>query len=371
LMAAYGSLLRMDGNGWMSALLIAGLSGGIVLLHRGENKKAPLWWGLGLALVFAAVGLQTYRLWSSPLPPLSLLTANSLLAACPWVIMSALPPYRGRNILFLAAISAAIVLLVSPVWEGVHWGPRLLLFALPLLLVDLVQTERHRTRLFIAMLALSLVPTVSSAALVWARTKETAERVRLVEPYLGSVVICPTMSLCTDLAPLWPGRSFFTTADPRELRQLLIALRAADVDTVWLHLDVKDPLYVKAFPDAKPVRPSLMVVTQGRSLYRTFWRTYVLPLNRADSSWADVLQTEAGRLLLDDRPDDALRMQEAAIRLMPDSARGYSNLALIYSALGRTEAARAAAMTSLSADSSLAEPKRLLEILSSPSAKSP
>lgn len=371
LTAVYGSLLRMDGNGWMSALLIAGLIVGVLLLHRGENKKAPVWWGLGLMLALAAIGLQTYRLWSSPLPPLTLLTANSLIAACPWVLLSALPPYRGRNALLLAAVSVTLVILISPVWEGVHWGPRLLLFVLPLLLVDLVQTERHRTRLFAALIVLSLVPAASSAVLVWARGTETAERARLVEPYLGSVVICPTMSLCADLAPLWPGREFFTAADPRELRQLLIGMRAAGVDTAWLHLDAKDPLYVKTFPDAKPVRPSLMVVTQGRTLYRTFWRTYELLLNRGDSSWAEILETEAGRLLLDNRPEDALRLQEEAMRMTSNSAPGCSNLALIYSALGKTDEARAAAMTALTLDSSLAEPKRLLEILSSRAAGVP
>ena len=369
--AAYGLLLRMDGNIGMSLLLIAVLLTGVLLLHRGENRKAPLWWSAGLVLAVLTVAFQTYRIWSSPLPPLALLTANSLIAACPWVFALLFPPFRGRTALLLAAIAVVLVVIVSPVWEGVHWGPRLLLFALPLLLVDLRQTERYKTRLFIVLIALTLVPTVSSAVTVYARARETSERARLIEPHLGTPVVCTTMSLCADLAPLWPHREFFTAADPRELRRLLIELRFAGIDTVWLHLEAHDDLYPRSFPGGKPVAVHRLTVTQTRSLYRTFWRTYELVMNRGDSLWAGVLENEAGRLLYDHRPEAALRLQSEAIKLAPDSAAGHSNLALIYAALGQTRKAREEAMRALSLDPSLEEPRRLLEQLLPPGEVAP
>ena len=364
--SAYDLLLRMDGNVWMSLLLVAVLLIGVLLLHRGENKKAPLGWSVGLVLAILAVAFQTYRIWSTPLPPLALLTANSLIAACPWVLALLFPPFRGRTALLLTAIAVLLVIVVSPVWEGVQWGPRLLLFALPLLLIDLRQTERHKSRLFTVLLALTLIPTASSALMVYARARETSERVRLIAPHLGTPAVCPTMSLCADLAPLWPQHEFFTAADPRELRQLLIEFRFAGIDTVWLHLDAQDDLYPRSFPGGKPVAVHRMTVTQARSLYRTFWRTYELTMNRGDSLWAPILESEAGRLLWDHRPENALRLQTEAIRLASHSASGHSNLALIYAALGESLQARGEAVLALSLDPSLEEPRRLLERLTAP-----
>jgi hypothetical protein len=361
--AAYGLLLRMDGNIGMSLLLVAVLLTAVLLLHRGESRKAPLWRSVGLVLAVLTVAFQTYRIWSSPLPPLTLLTANSLIAACPWVLALLFPPFRGRTALLLAAIAIIMVVIVSPVWEGVHWGPRLLLFALPLLLIDIRQTERYKSRLFTILLGLTLIPTVSSAVMVFARARETSDRARLIEPYLGTPVVCTTMSLCADLAPLWPHREFFTAAHPRELRRLLIELRFAGIDTVWLHLEAHDDLYPRSFPGGKPVAVHRMTVTQSRSLYRTFWRTYELVMNRGDALWATVLENEAGRLLNDHRPQAALRLQSEAVTLAPDSAAGHNNLALIYAALGQTVQARGEAILALSLDPSLEEPRRLLEQL--------
>lgn len=368
---AYGLLFRMDGNGMMSALLIAGLLGGIFLFYHVGEKKAPWVRSIGLLLAVGAVLMQAYRIWTSPLPPLSLMAANSLLAACPWVLLSLLPPYRGRNALWIAVAAVAAVIVMTPVWEGVHWGPRLLLFTLPLFAIDLHQTHRNRGKLFALMIVLTAISMVNSAALVWARTRETAEHVRLVEPYLKSPVICPTMSLCTDLAPLWPGREFFTARNPRELQRLFIELRSMGVDTVWLHLDAKDPLYVQAFPEAKPVYPYRMTVSQARALYRTFWRTFELVINPRDTLWADVLQKEAGRLLIDNRPEDALKLQLEAVDLTPNAAQRHHNLALIYHAMGNVLDARQETEFALSLDSSLQEARRFLAILSAPDANVP
>ncbi|MCX6600577.1 MAG: tetratricopeptide repeat protein [bacterium] len=155
------------------------------------------------------------------------------------------------------------------------------------------------------------------------------------------------------------------------MRRLLIELRFAGIDTVWLHLDAHDDLYPRSFPGGKPVAVHRLTVTQTRSLYRTFWRTYELVMNRGDSLWAGVLENEAGRLLYDHRPEAALRLQSEAIKLAPDSAASHGNLALIYAALGQTVQAREEAMRALTLDASLEEPRRLLEQLQSPAEVAP
>jgi tetratricopeptide (TPR) repeat protein len=260
---------------------------------------------------------------------------------------------------------------LAPIWEGVHWGPRLLLGAVPLLLFDLHQTSRARGRAFAVLLLLTAVQTLNGALLVYARAGETATRTELVAAKTGSLVICPTMSQCVDLAPLWPSREFFSAGTPRELKQLLIAMRFAGVDTVWLHTDAQDSLYLHTFPDAQPVRPLSMTLFEARSLYTTRWRLFTLLLNREDSVWAGVLEGEAGQQLLENHPEAALRLEQEAVRVAPGTAALHNNLALILARLGRNEDARSEAERALELNPALDAPRRLLEMLAVPPQASP
>jgi tetratricopeptide (TPR) repeat protein len=179
------------------------------------------------------------------------------------------------------------------------------------------------------------------------------------------------MSQCVELAPLWHGAEFFMASSPRELRQLLIEMRFANVDTVWLHLEAHDSLYITAFPAGKPVTPIQMDVIQTRSFYKTWWRIYELVMNRKDSRWAGILESEAGALMRDHQAENALRLQREAVEIAPHSAESRSNLALILAEVGRRDEARAEARAALEMDSTLTEPVRLLELLSAPAATAP
>jgi hypothetical protein len=361
--AFYELLLCMDSNAYASVFLLALTGAGCWFLIRGERQNNTPSLRLGFGLLILCAALYQYRLWHSALPVLSMMGANSAIAALPWVVLSALPPYRKRPAFWLAAGCIAAAIVLTPVWEGVHWGPRILLFAWPLLVVDLHRSGRAKGIAFMGLVLLTLVQTVGSAALVYARNAEIAERVRLLESKLGNPVICPTMSQCADLAPLWDDREFFTAATPRELKQLLIELRFQQVDTVWLHLDAFDPLYVEAFPEGKPAWPYRMTVLRAGTFYKTPWRVYELVMNRKDSLWAGVLEAEAGQLMLAKKPEAALRLEREAVDVTPGSAQCHHNLALILAQLGQTEEARAEAQIALDLNSSLAEPKRLLDML--------
>ncbi|HEY3296809.1 MAG TPA: hypothetical protein VGL38_15365 [bacterium] len=369
--AFYGLLVRMDLAGWLSALLLAGFACGVGLLLYAEKKKSKTMLGLALGLLLLWVGLYQYRLWSATLPPLVLMYANSLLACLPWVALLAVPPYRNRPALYLALATILLTVLSAPVWEGVHWGPRILLAAVPLLLIDLYQSGRARGWAFGVLLALTAVQTLSSAALVQARYAEISDRIRFGGPKLGTPIICPTMSQCADLAPLWPEHEFFTAANPTELRQLLIELRGAHVDTVWLHLGATDPLYVQTFPDAKPVWPYRMTLLRPGTLYKTTWRIYELVMNRGDSLWAGLYEAEAGRFTQERQLDAALKMEREAVAIAPGSAQCHNNLALILAARGDISAARDEATIALQLAPDLKESRRLLDMLQSPSQSSP
>lgn len=369
--AVYGLLLRMDLVPWLSLLLILGFVAGVALLLYARRRKSKTALGLALGILALWVAIYQTRLWSAGLPPLVLIGSNSLFTCLPWAALLLLPPYRNRPAFLLAAVAVVVTILTVPIWEGVHWGPRMLLFTAPILLLDLYQSGRARGTAFQVLLILTAAQTLSSAALVYARSTEMADRFRFGTPRLGTPIICPTMSQCADLAPLWADHEFFTAASPRELRQLLIEMRFAKVDTVWLHLTARDSLYVQAFPDAKPVWPHEMTVFRAGTLYKTQWRIYELVMNRSDSLWAQILETEAGRLMTNSQPESALRLEREAVAVAPGSAPVHNNLALILAALGDTSQARDEASIALQLNPDLREPRRILEMLHSPIAGAP
>jgi hypothetical protein len=272
-----------------------------------------------------------------------------------------LPPFRGRDAFFLFLITVSFAILITPLWEGVHWGPRLILFALPLLLVDLKRTGRARGWLFYALLALTALQTLNSAAVVSARSKEMSDRIQLSGQHLGSPVVCSTMYQCADLAPLWGGREFFRVSGIRELRQLAIQFRESGIDTFFLHLDSSDPLFIKAFPKEGPIVPYRMTVLKAGSLYKTMWRIFELPMNKGDSLWAPILQTEAGELMKETNYERALKLQRVAVTLRPANPEGHYDLGLILGAIGREDEAMEEIHAALDCDSSFTPAKDFLK----------
>ncbi len=361
--AFYALFLRMDEQPGVSWALLAAFGLGAALLGWHERKPRRAFLVAGMILLAAWTAALQYRLWSHPLPPYIIMFGNSLFTALPWTAVLLRPPYRGRVALLLAMICAVIVALVTPVWNGVHWGPRLLLFAAPLLIIDLYQTKRARGWMFAALVGVTAVQTLSSAVLVYARDQELADRHERLSQKLGNVVVCSHSTECADLAPLWLGREFFTANDRRALRQLLIQFRKHGVDTCWLHLPAQDRLYVETFPEAKPVWPHRMTVLNAGTLYKTQWRVYELVVNAKDSSWAGVLQAEAGALLRENRLEEALALQQEAVKITPDSADVHHNLALILSSLGQQEEARTEVARALELDEELTAAQRLREEL--------
>jgi tetratricopeptide (TPR) repeat protein len=261
-------------------------------------------------------------------------------------------------------LAIVLAILLMPISQGVHFGPRLLLFAVPLLVIAVYQSGRMKGAAWYALVALKAVQVLGGSLLVYARANEMDQRLKLAEPRLGSIVACATASQCADLAPLWDEREFFVASSPRELKQFLIEMRAQEIDTVWLHLDAFDSMYVLAFPGTQPlVRPYRMTVIQATGLYTTWWRIYELVLNRKDPQWGAVLEEEAGYLVGDGRMESALNLQIQATELQPDSARSHSNLAVLYSHLGQREEAEREARLAIELNPNLQEPRRLLEIL--------
>jgi len=238
------------------------------------------------------------------------------------------------------------------------------LFAVPLLVIDLYRSDRARGWLFNSLLILTLAHTVSSGALVYARASESSEHVKYAGLKTGDIVICSSRSQCLDLAPLWNNREFFVASSTRELRQLLIEFRSIEVDTVWLHLDLFDLMYVKVFSDENPVVwPYRMTIIQAGNIYTSRWRLYELVMNREDLRWGEILNQEAGFLIGEEKWVEAVRLEEEAVMLMPESASIHSNFATALSVVNRDDEAIVHARIALELDPDLKEPSALLHRL--------
>jgi hypothetical protein len=333
----------------------------ITVSQRSKNQKLLF---MGAAMLSVSFILYAFRLWTTALPPLYLHGSGSMLVALPWVILLFLPPYRNRPAFWLGLSVVTLAILFAPVSQGVHWGPRLLLFAVPLLVIDLYQSDRAKGWLFNSLLILTLAHTANSGLLAYARASESFEHAKYAAPKMGNVVVCPTRGQCLDLAPLWKDREFFVASSPRELRQLLIEFRSMEIDSVWLHLDIYDRLYVDVFPDENPVVwPYRMTIVQSGNIYTTRWRLYELVMNRKDARWGEFLDLEAGYLIGEKKWEDAAKLEEEAVALMPTSAVIHSNLATALSAINRTDEAIEHARIAMELDPDLQEPAVLLRRL--------
>jgi tetratricopeptide (TPR) repeat protein len=325
-----------------------------------KGKQEGVWFLSASAALVLYLSGSLYYIWAHPVPPLGLLTQGSFATALPWAILLLLPGESKTGLRGYALLTLIAGLLLVPLSSGVHWGPRLLLFAVPLMVIALYESGRAQGRAFAAALIVTAIQSVSAGTLVWARYVETSEHIARTEQRVGSPVVCSTRAQCADFAPLWKQSEFFTASTPSELRSLLVQFYEQDLDSVWLHLDAFDSLYVITFPESKPVWPHKMTIVNAGSAYKTMWRLYQLAMNREASEWSPLLEEQAARYMQDGEFTRALWLQKRALALSPDRAEAESNLGLIQARLKRYGEAREAVERALLLNPTLEQAQELL-----------
>lgn len=363
--AIYDTLFAVGPNPLLSVTMLVVLAVSLWLLNRTTNSKVLSVLGWSGVVLFTGVALRV--IWGAPSPMMSLLTCGSLFFALPWVMLLVISKNAWKTKAMAYAIAALVLgVMLIPISTGVHWGPRLLLFAGPLLLIAFYQANLARERAFAAVVVLSLIQTASSATLVHARYVESSQHITRIAPHAGSPMITTTRAQAIDLYPLWQEHEFFTASTPDELRRLLVQFYMQKQDSAWLHLEVTDSLFIQTFPQNKPVWPHRMSVVNCGGLWRTQWRLYQLVMNRADPEWIPLLETEAVRAMRAGDNRRALFLQENALVLNPARAESHSNLALLLARLNKHEEAQRAVGRALELDSTLASARELARQLGLP-----
>lgn len=367
--AVYDTVFALGSNVLLSALMLAVLAGSIWALAKRDPSRIAQAAGWSGAVLFAAWCVRA--VWGAELPVLALRYCGSLFFALPWVLLLFFIPEARKTKAMTNAIAAIILgILLIPVSSGVHWGARLLLFALPLLVIALKQSNVLSSRAVPALLMICAVQTMSSAALVYGRYVETTEHTSRLMAHAGSPLIATTRSQAIDLQPVWDRYEFFTASTPGELKGLLVEFYLMERDTVWLHLDVTDSLLIKTFPDNKPVWPHRMTVINSGVFWRQPWRLYRLVMNRSSADWIPLLEQGAGQAMQSGDNRRALFMQEAALALDTGRAEAHSNLALLLGRLGMNAEAERSVARALAIDSTLAPAHELARQLRQPESSS-
>jgi len=356
--------LSMDDNVWISLGLLLLLSGGSLLIFLGEKRRAGYLGIFGILALVIWIATVQFRLWTHPLPPVALLFRNSLLCACPWVLLLLLCRSKeGRPFLWASLSLALLIVLVAPVSQGVHWGPRLLLPALPLLVLAYASEKERITRhrwLWSSLVVLTLVQTLSSATLVYGRKVETAERVEYLCERVRTPLVVPSQSQVADLAPLYENVEMFTAATPSHLRRFIADARRVGAQDFWLLLPQSQ--------EAEPMKKltDMPMHLRKESIFKTgvLWKTAWWLGDFADvgdsAAWGAFYDDLARREIARGRLDRASVEHKSAISFAPASADYHYNYAVTLGRLGFLAEASDELHKAIEADSLHREARELL-----------
>jgi hypothetical protein len=366
--------LSMDANVWISIGLLLVLCGGSWVIFRGERSRSVRLLVLGnVALLIWAVVIQI-RLWSDPLPPVALLSRNSFLYASPWVLLFLFyGTGDGRPFLRAALILGLLILVATPVFRGVHWGPRLLLPALPILFLGYIYMKERVRRprwLWRSLLALTVIQTLSSGALVYGRKVETAERVEVLRDRVQTPLVVPSQSQVADLAPLWSEVEMFTAASPSVLRRFIADVRRVGTDTFWLLLPRSGEIEpMKRVPGVMRLDDEYEFETG--LLWKTTWWLGRYEDVGDSAAWGAFYDELARREIAAGGLQRALPEHRSATDFAPSEADYHFNYAVTLGKLGYFGEAERELRSAVAADSDHREARELLGKITAMPSSSP
>ncbi|MFH1011070.1 MAG: hypothetical protein V1784_07540 [bacterium] len=373
---AWVFLLMMDSNFWLSLGLFLLLCIAGFLLFRAERGRV-LWLGvLGGGMLFLWFLLVQFRLWSHPLPPVALLHRNSLLYAFPWVLLLFFyKNHEARPFLWAALALALLTVLTAPVSRGVHWGPRLLLPVLPLLIPVYAHAKSRMTKpgwLWRCLLTLTILQSLSSAALVYGRRAESAGLVRFLESRAGTPLVVPSQMQVADLAPLWDQVEIFTAPSASVERRFIADARRAGVREFRLLLLSKsgEEEAMKRLPGV----PMHLTEEEGFTtgiLWKTPWWLGRFEDKGDSAEWGAFYDELARREIAQGKLQRALPEHESAVRFAPLSADCHYNYALTLGRLGFPSQAKCELEQAIAADSLHQPARELLQKITAASSSSP
>jgi tetratricopeptide (TPR) repeat protein len=232
------------------------------------------------------------------------------------------------------------------------------------------QRVTHPGWLWRSLLALTVIQTLSSAALVYGRKVETAERVQFLRDKVETPLVVPSQSQVADLAPLWSEAEMFTAASPSALRRFIADARRVGTDAFWLLLPRSGEVEsMKKIPGVMRLDEEYEFETG--LLWKTPWWLGRFEDVGDSVAWGAFYDELARREIAAGRLQRALPEHESATQFAPSEADYHYNYAVTLGKLGYFAEAESELRSAVAADSTHREAKELLGKIMARSSSSP
>jgi len=379
-------------NDWVNLLLNIGFVLGILFVFV-VKKPVITKVGYGLMVVSYLVFLALEITLDHPVAATAF--TGGLLWCCPWVVF-VFPTRRtspiGANkevkrLLVMVLVSISLIILLTPISQGIHFGPRILLGVIPLFAVIASRNIRPirqeigwRICIWV-LLFLTILHQLHGIQLLKSQKRLNSVLNNQVAELKEEVIVTDLWWIPCDLARAWDSHSFFLVRSTEVLQDLLYHMKATGINnftfcsefpSMLTYLEVKEQSggtrSVVSSKDAmKRVPPECLLPIQ--IVERQQWKhvKQVSPviergiLSGDSLRWADV-STEVGlRQLQKGFPERALGPFQATVDWNPNNPDGWYNLGMVKLQMGDIEGARIALKTAVSIDSNHQESLKMLE----------
>jgi hypothetical protein len=216
----------------LNAALIVGIA--VLLISR-----RPTITKIGVGVVMGAYLAFLVLEWRLAHPVASTLFTGGLLWCCPWVIF-AIPIMRPspavRRLLIASLLSIVIIILITPISHGIHFGPRILLTVIPLLAVAVAQVRfpAERQHYFqitaIVLLCLTIVHQGYGITVLARQKSWNAELASRTEKLKDKIIVTDLWWVPADMARTWDKHSYFFVPQGDVLEDLLFHMKINNVD---------------------------------------------------------------------------------------------------------------------------------------------
>jgi len=234
---------RLTTNLLLNAAMILGIALAVVPLKRRITSASGFrgndaWMIIGLGLILGSYLMFLILEWHLDHPIAATAFTGGLLWTCPWAIF-AIPQMRQqaeiRKLSVAILMSIVLVIAITPISKGIHFGPRILLGVIPLLAIAVSQTASPVGRRGYFQIAAWLL--VGLTVVHQARGVSLLERQESLNAVLASrvsaleerIILTDLWWFPADVARAWDEHSFFLVSRPEVLEDVLFHMKTNGV----------------------------------------------------------------------------------------------------------------------------------------------
>jgi len=313
-----------------------------------------IWKTIGLVLILGAYLTFLILEWHLDHPIAATAFTGGLLWTCPWVIL-AIPqmkqPPEIRRLSIAILLSIVLIIAMTPISRGIHFGPRLLLGVMPLLAIVLSQTafsaapQKYSQIAVWVLVGLTVIHQGRGISLLEKQKSWNAELASKLSAVEERIVLTDLWWVPGDMGLTWDTHSFFLVSRPEVFEDILFHMKTNGVN----HF-----VFCSEAP-ATVAKLDAPITVENRLTWESSERpptvVELVGLSEDSSKWA-ALATKVGlRQYAPETLDRALIPFEAAVSWSPRNPDAWYQLGVLKSELWDEEGARKAFETAVSIDS--------------------